>query len=171
MTNESNSIYKLIILFMLDKVPNPLTNQIISDYILDKGYTNYFNIQKAFSELLESDLIQAEKTYHTSYYSLTEAGKETLTLFYGQLSLEIREEILTYLEENRFTILDETSTITDYKRLENGEYLATCSIQENGIPLLQLSLSAPSEEEAIQICNHFSEKQQNIYEYLAKELL
>ena len=171
MINEPDTIYKLIILYMLDKVSTPLTNQIISDYIIDKGYTNYFNVQKAFSELVESDLIQLETTYKSSYYTLTEAGKETLNLFHSQLSNEIREEILAYLEENRFTILDEMSTVTDYKRLESGDYLATCSIHDNGIPLLEVSLSATSEDEAIGICNHFLEKQQGIYEFLARELL
>ncbi len=156
---------------MLEKVSTPLTNQIISDYILDKGYTNYFNIQKAFSELTEAELILPKTTYKSTYYTLTDAGKETLSLFYGQLSNDIRTEIISYLEENRFSILDEMATVTDYKRLETGEYLATCSIHDNGIPLLTVSLSATTEDEAIGICNHFQEKQQGIYEYLARELL
>ena len=156
---------------MLDKVSTPLTSQIISDYILEKGYTNYFNITKAFSELLETDLIHAENTYHSSHYQLTNTGKETIDLFYGRLSPEIRNEIHVYLEENHLDILDKMSTFTDYRRTENGEYLASCSIKENGIPLFELSLRVSSEDEAAGVCNQFVEKQQDIFTYLTKELL
>ena len=35
-------LYKLIILYMLNKVDFPLTNSQISEFILDEGYTTYF---------------------------------------------------------------------------------------------------------------------------------
>ena len=40
--SETFTLYKLIVLFMLQKVDFPLTNAQISGFILDKGYTNYF---------------------------------------------------------------------------------------------------------------------------------
>ena len=36
---ESLTLYKLIVLYMLEKVDFPLTNAQISGFILDKGYT------------------------------------------------------------------------------------------------------------------------------------
>ena len=47
MPNGSITIYKLIILYTLSKVDSPLPPGVISDYITDRGYTNYFNIQNA----------------------------------------------------------------------------------------------------------------------------
>ena len=38
---EAFTLYKLIILYMLDKVDFPLTNSQISEFVLDKGYTDY----------------------------------------------------------------------------------------------------------------------------------
>ena len=49
--SETFTLYKLIILYMLEKVDFPLTNAQISDFILGKGYTTYFTLQKALSEL------------------------------------------------------------------------------------------------------------------------
>ena len=40
--NETFTLYKLIILYMLDKVDFPMTTSQISEFILDQGYTNYF---------------------------------------------------------------------------------------------------------------------------------
>ena len=51
---ETFKLYKLIILCMLDQVDFPLTNSQISEFILDEGYTTYFKLQQALSELLSS---------------------------------------------------------------------------------------------------------------------
>ena len=39
--------YKLIVLYMLRNSENPLTNSQISEFILDREYTNYFHLQQA----------------------------------------------------------------------------------------------------------------------------
>ena len=52
--SETFTLYKLIILYMLDKVDFPLTNAQISEFILNKGYTTYFKLQQALSELTEA---------------------------------------------------------------------------------------------------------------------
>ena len=54
---EAFTLYKLIILYMLDKVDFPLTNSQISEFVLDKGYTDYFKLQQALSELADGGLI------------------------------------------------------------------------------------------------------------------
>ena len=56
---EAFTLYKLIILYMLDKVDFPLTNSQISEFVLDKGYTDYFKLQQALSELADGGLFRA----------------------------------------------------------------------------------------------------------------
>ena len=60
---EAFKLYKLIILYMLDKVDFPLTNSQISEFILNEGYTTYFKLQQALSELLDSGFIREESTH------------------------------------------------------------------------------------------------------------
>ena len=43
--SDSFTLYKLIVLYMLQKVDFPLTNSQISEFVLDKEYTNYFTLQ------------------------------------------------------------------------------------------------------------------------------
>ena len=57
---ETFTLYKLIILYMLKKVDFPLTTSQISEFVLDKGYTSYFKLQEALSELAQSGLIRTE---------------------------------------------------------------------------------------------------------------
>ena len=44
---------------MLQNTENTLTNSQISEFILDREYTNYFHLQQAISELVEAELIIA----------------------------------------------------------------------------------------------------------------
>lgn len=52
------TVYKLIILYMLRNSSSPITNSEISEFILDREYTNYFHLQQALSELEETELIE-----------------------------------------------------------------------------------------------------------------
>ncbi len=171
MQNEPNTIYKLIVLYMLDKVQIPLTNRIISEYVLGKEYTNYFNLQTAFTELLDEQMIAIDMTYKTTYYHLTDKGKETLTLFQSQLSPEIRDEIEHFLKENHYSIIEEVGTFTDYRVLPTGDYESTCALKENGHTLMELKITTSSEDEAAKICASFSEKNESIYQDLIQHLL
>ena len=57
---DALTLYKLIILYMLDRVDFPLTNSQISEFILDKGYTDYFKLQQAISELTQARVYTCE---------------------------------------------------------------------------------------------------------------
>ena len=49
---------------MLDKLDFPLTDGQISEFILDKGYTTYFTLQQAISEMVEAGFIREETTHN-----------------------------------------------------------------------------------------------------------
>ena len=94
--SEPLTLYKLIILYMLEKVDFPLTNAQISGFVLDKGYTNYFHLQQAISELIDASLIQDKTVRNTSYYEITDQGKQTLTYFEDQISDGIKKIFLSF---------------------------------------------------------------------------
>ena len=54
MSVDSMVLYKLIILYMLDRVDFPLTNSQISEFVLTKKYTNYFTLQESINDLIDS---------------------------------------------------------------------------------------------------------------------
>ncbi len=169
--NEAFTIYKLIILYTLNEIESPLTFGLISDYITGHGYTNYFNVQSAFAELLDADLICCSNTYNTSYYEITSAGKETLDLFGNTLSREIRQEIDDYLKENNHEIIQRVTQISDYTKNTNGEYTATCSLIEKNVPIFEIKLSVSDEEDALRICNNWRTVSNDLYAAAVKNLL
>lgn len=171
MPNGSITIYKLIILYILSKVENPLPPGIISDYITGHAYTNYFTFQNALGELLEADLIREESTYHLTYYTLTEPGRETLALFGTPLSPDIRKEIDSYLQERKYQIIDDTSLVSDYHLTNDGTYLATCTIRERNHILLRLEIGVMTETDAIKICENWNSQSEFLYQTAIQKLL
>ena len=95
------TVYKLIVLYMLQNTENTLTNSQISEFILDREYTNYFHLQQAISELVEAELITMDTRSNVSHYRITEDGIKTLSFFQKDLSPEIKQEVREYLKSYR----------------------------------------------------------------------
>ena len=68
------TLYKLIILYMLKNAEGVSSNSQISEFILEREYTGYFQLQQAISELLEAELVTMHTVSNTSYYQLSEDG-------------------------------------------------------------------------------------------------
>jgi len=168
---ETQTLYKLIILYMLDKVDFPLSNSQLSAFILEKEYTDYFTVQQAISELLEARFIQMETVRNTSLYRITEEGENTLQYFGNKISSAIREDIDTFLQEHKYELRNEVSTPADYYRTTTGEYAARCRVLERDSVLIDLTLTFPLEEQAATVCNRWREKSQEVYAALMKTLL
>lgn len=168
---QPQTLYKLIILYMLDKVNSSLTNSQICNFLLDHDYTSYFHLQETLSEMTESQLISVSAVRDTSYYKVTEKGSATLSYFTNEISGVIKEEVLQYLEENHVEIRNRTAVLADYYKNTAQEYLVRCQVKERGGNLIDLTLSVPTEEAARSICHKWEGKCQEIYAFIMKELL
>lgn len=167
---EPLTLYKLIVLYILNKVSFPMTNDQLSEFILTQGYTDYFKFQQTMSELLQSKLIEAETVRNNTYYTILESGRETCQFFQHKISTAIKDDIRRYLRENEYELREEVSVLADYRRA-GREYEVQFRIREQGDDMLRLSLRVPTEEQANVMCRRFEEKNQAIYAYLMKQLL
>ena len=168
---EPFTLYKLIVLYMLNRVDFPLSNSQISDFVLGQGYTDYFKLQQAISELIEAGLIHEESTHSRTFYHLTEDGSTTLQFFKKSISPAIQNDINKYLTEKKFDLKDEVSIKSDYYKNTNMEYSVRCQVIENEYPIIDLTISLPSEEAAEKAASAWKEKNQEIYAYIMKQLL
>ena len=72
---EVLTLYKLIILYMLDKVDYSLTKSQVFDFMLNKNYTDYFRLQKVMNQLTDDMLIESEFIRNASHLTITEKGR------------------------------------------------------------------------------------------------
>ncbi len=164
-------LYKLIVLYMLNRVDFPLTNSQISDFMLGKEYTTYFNLQQVLSEMAEGKLIEVESTHNRSLYHLTENGVETLSFFENKIDREIREDVDQYLQEKHYDLKNDTAVVSDYYKDSNGSYFVRCQIRERQTSLVDITLKVASEKEAETIVTNWYTKNQEIYAILLGALL
>ncbi len=170
MIEKSSTLYKIIILYMLEKVNFPLSNNQITNFFLDHGYTSYFHVQQTINELLESKLMEEKKQGTSTCYQTTEEGRTTLSYFEKKISDEIREEINTYLKENDYEMRNANSIKAEYYRTPEQEYVVQCQVREKKTILINLELTVPTEDIAKSFCSHWTKKNQEIYAYLMETL-
>lgn len=170
MSDNHLTLYKLIILFMLDRVDFPLTTSQLSQFILDKGYTNYFSFQQALNELEDAGFIHSELIRNTTQFHLTPEGKEALDLFDYKISNAIKDDIYAYFSAEKINLRNEVEIFATYYPAKREEYTVQCTILERKETMLDIKLNVPSLEQATRICDTWQEKSNTIYDYLVRQL-
>lgn len=155
---------------MLNRVTFPLTTAQISDFILEKEYTNFLTLQQVISELTDAGMVSSQSIRNRTHLNITDEGRETLTFFENRISDGIKADINTYLKEKEFTLRNEVAIQGDYYKSTSGEYEAHLVAKERGINLVELTLSVPTEEIAASICDNWQANNEEIYQYLIQKL-
>lgn len=171
MVLESTTLYKLIILYMLNKVNFPLTNAQLIEFFSEKNYASYFTLQNVINELLSSHLISVEKIRNSSYYHITSEGSETLGFFVNKIPGAIVDDMDIYLMKNKYELRNEVGTIADYYKSTNQDYIVHCQVKEGQGTLIEINISVPSKEEASAMCNQWKDASQEIYKFVMKSLM
>lgn len=169
-SNEELSLNKLLILYMLDSIDMPIANTIITEFILESGYTNYFSLQEYLSQMEDDKLIDKEEDSRKTLYTLTSIGKVTLELFHTRIPTHIKKMAKSYLHENKYELKNMVEIFADYIPQEDDEYAVHCIAKENNSILFELKLLVYDKETAINMCNKFKTSNHEIYKLLLLEL-
>lgn len=171
MSQDLITLYKLIVLYMLDRVNFPMTHAQISDFMLEKDYTNFMTLQQVISDLTETGMISAQSIRNRTHLSITTEGKETLHFFENRISDSIKSDIADYFREKEFDLRNEVSVLADYYKATSGEYETRLVAKDRGISLIDLTLSVPTKDMAESICDNWQKKNQTVYQFIMRELL
>lgn len=155
---------------MLNRVTFPMTTAQVSDFVLEKDYTNFLTLQQVINELTDAKLISSETIRNRTHLSITPEGRETLHFFENRISDTIKQEINTFFRENEFALRNEVSVLGDYYKSTSGEYEAHLVAKDRGISLVDITISVPDENTAAAICDNWQKKNQAVYQYLIQEL-
>lgn len=170
MTQDPSTLYKLIVLYMLNKVKFKLTYAQISEFILAEEYTNFLTLQQVISDLQDTELIKADTLMNRTYFSITDEGRKTLDYFGNRISDAIRRDIDIFLDEKHLELKNESSITATYYKATTGEFETQLVAREKDIELVNIKLSVPTEDMAASICDSWQRKNQTIYKYLMQEL-
>ena len=170
MQQETFTLYKLIILYMLDQISVPLSKSTINTFILDKGYTNFLTLQQAIGELLDNQLILQKAEANRVMLSITKEGKDTLSYFENRISDVIKSEVREFMLENNKKLKNDYSITSNYYKSVSGEYEAQLVAKEKEVILVDLKISVPTKEIAEDVCLNWKKRNEEIYQMLMQKL-
>ncbi len=170
MVQDPLTLYKLIVLYILDRVNFKMTRSQLSGFILEKEYTNFMTLQQVFSDLQEAELIRADTLMNRTYFSITEEGQKTLSYFGNRIGEAIIEEIDGFLAEKNLELKNESSVTAKYYKVTGGGYEVELIAKEKEVELVNIRLSVPAEEVAEEVCDNWYKKNGEVYRYLVGEL-
>ena len=170
MQSESLMLYKLIILYILDRMNFPITNTELTRFILEKEYCNYITIQQTLEDLIEDEYVEVEHSHNSYLYRITASGKETLSFFYTRISVAIRDDIDAYLSEKEYQLREMVSPTADYYEAKKNEFVVELRVVERDSELVHINLLVTSAAEADMICSRWKECSADVYSYLISTL-
>lgn len=162
---------KLLLLYIIDKSESSLTNEEITEFLLENNYMNYFLIQQYLSELIESDFIEYINRKDKKIYILLDKGKTTLSYFEDRISTKIKKEISAKFIKIKKDEKIATQVVGEYFQKGTNKYIANLKLVENTETLFSLYLNVATAEQAEKICNTWKSNTETIYKNLLNMLV
>ncbi len=158
---------KILILFILRRLPEPVTLDTLSNLTLCDEGISYFDFTECVAELVETGHISTDG--HT--YALTEKGLKNGEITENSIPYSVRikadkaaSDMRRYL--NRKAFVSTSRTIS-----RKGGYTVELSLSDGVSEIVGIQLYASSEAQARALENGFSEKAETIYNGLLKLIL
>ncbi|MCI8968585.1 MAG: DUF4364 family protein [Lachnospiraceae bacterium] len=170
MTQDPLTLYKLIVLYMLDKVTFKLSYSQISSFILEKEYTNFITLQQVIADLQDTELIKADTSMNRTLFSITEEGRSTLSYFGNRIGDAIIADIDVFLAEKHLELKNDSAITAKYYKSTSGEFVAELSAREKSTELVNIKIAVPAEDMAEALCESWYNKNEQIYKYLMETL-
>ena len=155
---------KVLILYILSKLNDPITNDSLLRIILSVMDMNYFYFQQFLLDLQEHNYIDSFVKNNKTFYKITENGRDTLALVMDILPGIMKFKVDTHLKSELTNAAEKEAITSDYTpRSENNDYIVTCKINEKNDTIFELKLYAGSRDEAKKIVDNWNENAYKIY--------
>jgi hypothetical protein len=166
-----NTLYKLILLFVFDKMEVPLSENTILDMCTgSNSWIPYMDCKIVIKQLVdESNFIYRMNNKSSSadpLYTITPEGRVCLAHFFMRIPSSLREEISEYVKENRMNYRRKQEYFSDYQKNADGSYTVILRIIDNVQPVFEVRMNVPSRTTAKWIYKKWEEKAAQAYSAL-----
>lgn len=167
---------KLIIMYMIDRLKMPVSNNNITKLVLETRLMNYFMFQQCFNELDEGKLIEltnaADNADGSKGFHLSKTGNNSLNYFLNLIPPGIKKQLDKMLPDAGKEMQDEALITADFMPESESKFTVTCKMGEKGFALIEMKATVGTKKDARTVCenwkNHSSEIYAEIIEALTK---
>lgn len=161
---------KVLILYILNNVKKPITNNALYKIVLSVLDMNYFYFQQFLLDLTKSEFILTYTKEDQQMYLITEKGTRTLELTEDILPGILKLQADTNLKYTLDDVDEEDSVVAEYTPINENYYNVTCKIMENNECLFEVKTFAGSREQAKQIVENWKRHAGTMYPSLLEIL-
>ena len=163
--NETLAENKVLILYILNKIDKPVSNDELLQLVLSIEDMNYFYFQQFLLDLLENKYIETykENDFSEQIYRLTNAGREALELTKDLIPGIVKLKIDNTIKGEFQDIEEEISIVSEFTSEDDGGFIVTCKIIEYNKSIFEVSTFAGSREQAKLISDNWKENAVDIY--------
>ncbi|WP_195923743.1 DUF4364 family protein [Clostridium tepidum] len=158
---------KLLILYVFNRLDLSISNNKITEIILENNLINYFTLQQYLSELASSGFI---KNTDQHKIMITEKGNRVLSMFKDRISEDKIQSINDYLDSRLNLIKKEVNIMADYTLENKDNFLVSLRATENNFLLMNIKLSVNSNKEAKEICAKWKKNSTTMYSQILRIL-
>ncbi len=161
--NETLAEKKALILYILDKVSKPISNDALFKLVVSIDDMNYFYFQQFLLDLLENKYIINYTQDEESLYELTEEGKKALSLVKDIIPGITKFKVDNSFKETLGNFQNEISVTSDFIPNSENDYRVKCKIVEDNQILFELQVFAGSRKQAKAISENWNKNAEKIY--------
>ena len=165
LTSDSETLAenKVLILYILNKVNKPITNDSLYKLVLSALDINYFYFQQFLLDLIQNKYIVHFQKETGGVYEITESGKNTLALTMDLLPGIIKLKADMNLKKELEIAEEEYSVVAEYTPRSENNYIVFCKIIENSETIFEVKTFAGSREQAKDIVDNWQNNADTIY--------
>ncbi|MBQ3392671.1 MAG: DUF4364 family protein [Lachnospiraceae bacterium] len=164
------TVYKLMILYLLDRAEGEIAMDRISSFLLDNGYTGFLSLVTSYAELEESGLTRSVTKGERVFLRITGEGREALRCFSYEIGSGIKKHCDEWLLKNRIPVREEQAVNASFSYAEGGKYEVNLTLREGGSTALEIRMGVHDKETARRITENWEKENSSIYRFLIEKL-
>jgi len=170
-----NTVNKLILLYVLDKMEIPLTeNSILEICSSQNNWVNWMDCKELLQQLIIAKFVYKPNTDNDeNRYNITVTGRECLSQFYTRIPASLRETIDKFAIENKMQFKRNQEYVAKSYKNEDGSYTAELKILEplTTNSIFSLTLKTDTRHSATAACKRWRELAPTMYEYVYNKII
>ena len=162
---------KVLILYLLNKLPDGIKNDNLYKIVSSANNINYFYFQELLTDLIDTKLIGSFTRDEDTFIKITSDGKNSLSLTKSLLPGILKLKADNVFKKEVSNIAEESSIITEYIPKDEKNYTVKCKIVEKNETIFEISAFAGSRERAKQISDNWKNNANKLYPQILNLLL
>lgn len=162
---------KLMLLYIFNKLRFPISNNQVTQIILENNLMNYFTLQQYIAELISAGFIKYCQNEEKSRLIISNEGSKVLHLFKNRIPAEKTEELDNYLNKQMDNIKREVTVTADYTIEHKDNFIVSLKAVENNSIIIDIKLNVASNKQARDICQKWKSNSSYIYSKLMELLI